>query len=109
MPNHDFVPIETLKELQIWLAGEFALIRQAQDTSNTEVSKLRTTVHDISNKVQPLVMLDIPTTLKVHATELEKFEKYVTGQRAVYAAIGIAGAAIGTVLTIILEAWKIIH
>lgn len=109
MPSNDLVGIETIKELQIWLDGQFALVRQAQDMSNAEVTKLRVTVHDISNKVAPLIMLDVPSVLKQHTTELEKFERYITGQKAVYAAIGIAGAAVGTVLTIILEAWKVIH
>lgn len=109
MAGSDLVGIETIKELQIWLDGKFELIRQAQETSNAEVTKLRTTVHDISNKVAPLIMLDVPSILKQHSSDLEKFEKYITGQKAVYAAIGIAGAAVGTVLTIILEAWKVIH
>ena len=107
--NNEPLNITTLNELQIWLSGRFDLIGQTQDTLNSEVGKLRTTVHDISNKVSPLIMMDVPTVLKSHAGELEKFEKYITGQKAVYVAIGIAGAAIGTFLTIVLEAWKVIH
>lgn len=107
------VPAETVKELQIWLQGEFALVRQHQDTDRDELRKVRQTVHDLSNQVAPLIMANVPDRLAKHSAELDalrtdKIERKSAISTARLIGIIIGGVA-GTIATLALEVWKIIH
>ncbi len=109
----DNVRIENINELQIWLDGQFKLVAQSQTTTNEEVNKLRDRVHDIANHVGKLNALNIEQRFKDfgkilenHDGEIEKVNKDAFARKAVLAATGIAGGAIGAVSTILLELYK---
>lgn len=112
--------IETINELKIWLEGEFKLIKQGQETSRDDIKQVRTRLHDLSNHVSALTALDIPGKMDGLRTEVQKhdniIEKIATEQtslkatmRTAYLAIGIAGAAIGSIVTLVLKVAETFH
>jgi hypothetical protein len=115
----DSTHIETLNELKIWLEGEFKLIRQTQSNNAEEIRTLRKTVHDTNNAVGVLTALDIPGKLTAIKDEISShdaaIEKLATDQtaikstmRAAYLGIGMAGAVVGAVVTILLRVYEIV-
>lgn len=111
--------IETLNELKIWLEGEFKLIRKTQDNNAEELRTLRRTVHETNNAVSALTALDIPGKLNAMKDEISShdavIEKLATDQtaikstmRAAYLATGVAGAVIGSVVTILLRVYELV-
>ena len=112
-------PIETLNELKIWLEGEFKLIRAAQSSNAEEIKTLRRTVHETNNHVAALMALDIPGKLTNMKDEISShdavIEKLATDQtaikttmRAAYLGIGLAGAVIGAVITVLLRVYELV-
>jgi hypothetical protein len=113
------VKIETLNELKIWLEGEFKLVRKTQDNNAEELRTLRKTVHDTNNAVSALSALDIPGKLQGLKDDISShdavIERLATDQtamkstmRAAYLGIGLAGAVIGSVITIILRVYELV-
>lgn len=112
-------PIETLNELKIWLEGEFKLIRATQSSNAEEIRTLRKTVHETNNAVAALTALNIPGKLQDLKDEVSShdavIEKLATDQtaikstmRAAYLATGVAGAVIGSVITILLRVYELV-
>jgi len=112
-------PIETLNELKIWLEGEFKLIRAAQSSNAEEIKTLRRTVHETNNHVAALMALDIPGKLTNMKDEISSHDAVIerlasdqtaikSTMRAAYIATGIAGAVIGSVITIILRIYEVV-
>ncbi len=110
--------IETINELKIWLEGEFKLIRSTQATNAEEIRTLRKTVHDTNGAVQILMAIDIPGKLDVLKTEVQAHDAVIeelardqstlkTTMRAAYLAIGIAGAAVGAIVTMALRLYEV--
>ena len=113
------VKIETLNELKIWLEGEFKLIRSTQEGNAEELRTLRRTVHETNNAVAALTALDIPGKIQGMKDEISShdavIEKLATDQtaikttmRAAYLGIGLAGAVIGAVITVLLRVYELV-
>ena len=112
--------VENLGELQIWIEGQFALVKQAQATSGEDLKTVRAKVHDLSNDMAAILALDIPGKLsrleeadKVHEASIKRFSDESIARRASVATLktlwGLGGVAIGAILTMALEVYKVIH
>ena len=104
---------DTIKELQIWLHGEFELVRQSQQTDRDELRKVRETVHNLSNQVSPLIMADIPNRISKQGVEIAELREERIARKSaintvkfIYTGLGAAG---GVLTTLILWFGKVIH
>lgn len=106
--------IETINELKIWLEGEFKLITQGQTTSREDIRQVRSRIHDISNELTALTALDIPGKIdslkegvSKHDNVIERIASEQTSlkatMRTAYVAIAIGGAAVGSIITVLLR------
>lgn len=112
-PTH----VDTINELKIWLEGRFELIAASHKSMYDDMHKVRERLHEISNHVTTIISLNVPGKLDElkntdveHNTRLDKLEHDGIARRSTLAAIKasytIAGAAIGSMLTLVLEFYR---
>lgn len=86
--------VETLSELQIWIEGKFALIQQAQTTAHSDLTNVRSRLHDLSNEIAKVTALNIPEKLqrlqdadKEHQTNIDRFIKESAERKGIMSAL----------------------
>lgn len=97
--------VETLSELQIWIEGQFALILQAQTTSQEEMRSLRIRVHDLAGDIAKIIALNLPEKLLhlekadlEHETNIKKFITEAAERRGMVAALKATYAVVGALI-----------
>lgn len=111
--------VETINELKIWLEGEFKLIRSTQDTNADEMRTLRKVVHDLAGHVQVIMAQDVPGKIESLKNEVQKHDGDIATQgkelaglkntmRTAYVSVGIAGAVVGSIITLLLRAYEVL-
>lgn len=112
--------VETLNELKIWLDGKFDLVAQSQKAAGEDIVTLRRTLHDVSNSVAALTILDIPRKFSDLAKSVVKHDDdlaaIVKENAAKAAALRflkslyfIGGGLLGAIIGISLEVYKVLH
>lgn len=112
--------VETLNELKIWLDGKFDLVAQTQKTASDDITILRRTVHDVSNAVGALTILDIPKKFSDLAKSVVKHDSdlaVIIKENAAKAAAlkllkslyFVGGGLLGAFIGISLEVYKVLH
>jgi hypothetical protein len=106
--------VENIGELQIWIEGQFALVRQTQNTTSEDIKAVRNRVHDLSNEVQKLLALDLEGKMRkleetddLRAQQISKLTAEQSERRgalavlkALYTTCGLIG---GSVVTLVLQ------
>jgi hypothetical protein len=112
--------IETINELRIWLDGKFNLLSQAQKASAEDLIRVRSTLHDLSNQVQVLVSLNIPSkfetfteNFKKHDTQIEGLIRDGIARKSSLATARLLfitiGGIMGTMATLLIQVWGTAH
>lgn len=105
-------PVGTISELKIWIAGQFDLVKERQDTSRDDMLTVRRTVHELANTVSALTVLDIPGKLEKFANEIKEQDdaikalardgllnqSAISNVRAIYGTVGILLGAAGALI-----------
>lgn len=108
--------IDSIKELQIWMIGQFDLVYQAQSTQHEDMKAVRQRVHDLAGDVAKIVALDLPAKfleVKENDTKLEKLRTEAAERKGAIAALkatyAVGGALVGIVASVVFELAKVIH
>ncbi len=112
------IMVETLAELQIWIEGKFALVMQAQDSAEKDLTTVRRTVHDLAGHMQVLLALNLPEKLvkleeadKNLEAEVKRFSAESAERKGVIAALkalwGVSGVVLGFIGALAFQFYKV--
>lgn len=111
--------VETLSELQIWIGGKFELIAQAQNTTHSDLTNVRSRLHDLANEMTKITALNLPEKLnkleladKEHQQNIERFVREASERRGAMNTLKtlyvFIGAVIGGAITLAFKVYDII-